>query len=220
VNGTLAFPEAGRRDVAVYTRDQLDAMPTEQLVDAIQRLGELTDFILEQAALIYAVMESRGLRDVFMEAARAIKNGLILKYVPKVAAGLVDAGAAQKFGEKTMRYVGKLPPAKQKALANDERVPVVEPTQDGLTVRMLTVEEMDMGQVRQVFDDGVIRTPKEQEKIIARKMPAPDWKPGEPVEVNGVVYDPVSRTFRFGKAVRPVDDVIAVLRQSGWKVFA
>lgn len=153
--------------------DHLRSLSVDELRGELSRALTITAKTVSYLAMVWRELESRG------EDLSDLRVG-IGAYLPQIAAGHLAAEAVVSFaGRKAvLDGVAALPIEKQIAIASGERVTVMVQTGSGLVEKEMPATALSAEQAKLVFDDGRIRSSREQKKIledagsIARKKSA------------------------------------------------
>lgn len=157
MNSALMLPEPAHPSPQVLT-----TWSDQQLRDELARSLTVTARTLQYLASIWRELENRGV-DL-----SEMRSGLG-KYLPMIAAGQLDADAVVKFaGQRALiRAVSSLTVDDQRRLAAGETLSVMRLAADGkIEQTQLRAGELTASQVRLVFDEGRIRNPDEQRRML------------------------------------------------------
>jgi hypothetical protein len=197
--------------LTIRPAQELEAMDNTDLLGELQRATAATASNLVYMAQIWKLLEGRG-----MDMA-PFRNGL-LRFLPMIASGEVIPEVVIKLaGNMTLLgKVGKLPPERQKALANGEPVPVLDP--ESGAVRERKIEELGAKEVRQLFGvDGKLRDVEAQRRMVEALKPQSKGKSGL-VTLSNIAVNEKAGTIKIGAQLAELDDLRLALKQAGYRV--
>lgn len=194
-------------NIMQINNNQVASMSTEQLIDELRQAVQVTAVHLVHLAAIWRELESRGV-DL-----SGFRTGL-MAYLPAIASGSVIPDVIIKFAgnSRLLSKIGKLPENEQQRLIEYDTISVV--TADGIiekSLPLLTSKDLAV-----VFSDAGMRTPEEQQKYleIVSNARLPDKKKNNPL----VRIDHVDRVLKIGNTKADLDEVLLVLKNSGYKI--
>ena len=206
-----------RPAIVLPSDEQIDAMEPEDLIAFVASGSVLTAAVLESLARGWRRLEQLGLTPKVRQAIRGPGSQLLLKYLPKIAAGAVLAQTVIQFGGWSLRLVSSLPPDDQRRITAGEPVAVYEREPGGgFTHRLFQVGDLTLQQLQQVFHpDGYIRTEQQQIAYLTQQPPA--YKPGKVVRSGDYIIDPKSGTVRIrhSKQTLILDELLVALKAAG-----
>lgn len=135
---------------------------TQALKRRLAHQMELSARHLVEMASIWTELERRG------EDLSALRTGLT-DYLPKIAAGELDAQAAVMFAgnRQLLRYLCTLPVSQQQRLIEQGSVEIYLPESQQVTPRKLS--QLSGREVTQVFGHGLVRSVSEQKQLAQSK---------------------------------------------------
>lgn len=141
-------------DLATLSTDVLKRRLAEQM--------ELSARHLVEMAAIWTELERRG------ENLSALR-GSLTDYLPMIAAGELDAEAVVRYAgsRQLLRYLATLPLDRQRHLLDVGEVELVLSESGESTRRKLA--HLTGREVTQVFGHGIVRSPREQARLMATK---------------------------------------------------
>ncbi|OWY39355.1 hypothetical protein CEK28_08525 [Xenophilus sp. AP218F] len=190
---------------ALPTPAELNNLSSQMLREELAKSIELSARHLMRLAAIWMELERRG------EDLSDLRVGLAA-YLPHIAAGQLSADAVLRFaGQRTLlNMVATLPIDEQQRLARGGAVKLLTQNPDGDIVEIDTpAHALTAAQVRQVFDQGKIRTPAEQRPRLQLHAAKPKPKAREAIH-----YHPSSGVVSIGRKRVPLADIIAAVSAS------
>lgn len=176
---------------------RLADMTVDDLRRELARGLSLTADTLARLAAVWAELERRG------EDLSDLRHG-IARFLALIAAGQLAAEAVVAYAGRpgVLQAIVGVPLDRQRELAAGGEVRVYDADQKQ-TIRT-TMDRIPFGVVKQVFAEGVERTPEEQ-----RAARTPPRKPAPAAKRHRVTVNREKRTVRVGQTEVAVDEVLA-----------